>query len=75
MRSDNGNASENATEKLNSGLNSNYFSLIPNCPVFQRLGNEAGDRVQAQKDTIKFIACCSRSQENLRLDHLRRSCA
>ena len=61
MRSDNGNASENATEKLNSGLNSNYFSLIPNCPVFQRLRNEAGDRVRAQKDTTKFIACRSRS--------------
>ena len=39
------------------------------------MGNEAGDRVRAQKDTIKFIACRSRSQENLRFDHLHRSCA
>ena len=27
------------------------------------------------RKTIKFIACRSRSQENLRFDHLHRSCA
>ena len=39
------------------------------------LGNEAEDRVRAQTDTIKFIVSRSRSQENLRFDHTRRSCA
>ena len=34
LRSDNDNASEKATEKLNSGLNSKNSSLIQNCPVF-----------------------------------------